>query len=409
MYKPVLSSKKILLGVTGGIAAYKAAELVRELCRQQAAIKVVMTENAARFIGPVTFQALSRNPVYMDLFSAETNAVPHIDLAREADLIIVAPATADFVGKIANGIADDLLTTIILAAKKPILVCPAMNSDMYDNPALKANLERIRSYGYQVVEPGVGSLACGDEGPGRLAEIPVICESAKTVLESKDLLGEHVLITAGPTHEPIDPVRFISNRSSGKMGFHLARVARRRGAQVTLISGPTDLQRPWDVDFHSVNTASEMYVAVKACFDRATIVIKAAAVGDYRLQSPLNEKLKKKGTGIDLALIPNVDILHELGKMKKTQLLVGFAAETCYKEKEARRKLTEKNLDMIVVNEVSKPGLGFGCDTNQVKILIAGGGIVDSPLVGKEEISYLILDKIIEFKNKRNSPPTVFG
>ncbi|MFH1147322.1 MAG: bifunctional phosphopantothenoylcysteine decarboxylase/phosphopantothenate--cysteine ligase CoaBC [Pseudomonadota bacterium] len=400
MYQPVLSFKKILLGVTGGIAAYKAAELVRELCRQQAAVKVVMTENATRFVGPVTFQALSRNPVYVDLFSAETSTAPHIDLAREPDVIIVAPATADFIGKIANGIADDLLTTIILAARKPILVCPAMNSDMYDSPALRANLERIRGYGCQVVEPGIGPLACGDDGPGRLAEISVICESAGTVLEAKDLRGEHVLITAGPTQEPIDPVRFISNRSSGKMGFNLARVARRRGAKVTLVSGPTDLPRPWDVEFHSVSTASEMYDAVRSCFEHATIVIKTAAVGDYKLESPLKQKIKKKGAGLNLELIPNIDILKELGRIKKTQLLVGFAAETRYDEKEARRKLADKNLDMIVVNEIANPGVGFGCDTNQVKIIVAGGGIIDSPLAGKEEISYLILDKIIEFKNK---------
>jgi len=395
-----LSSKKILLGVTGSIAAYKAAELVRELSRQGAAVTVVMTESAGKFVGLTTFNALSGHPVYTDLFNNPEEPAPHINLPRQADAVVIAPATANFIGKMAHGIADDLLSTIVLAAQKPILVCPAMNSAMYEHPATKGNLEQLRKYGYLVVEPETGPLACGDEGPGRLAEPSAICEAVKIALEKKDLQGQKILVTAGPTEEPIDPVRFISNRSSGKMGYSLARVARRRGAEVVLISGPTCLSNPWGIEFVPVRTAAEMYKAVMSYFDWATIVTKAAAVADYGPSTVIPQKLKKGTPDLSLKLTRTPDILKELGKRKKRQFLVGFAAESKNLAAEARRKLQEKNLDLIVANDITVPGAGFGFDTNQVKIITADGGIIDSPLLSKEEIAYLILDKVLEVMQK---------
>jgi len=396
-----LSSKNILLGVTGSIAAYKAAELVRELSRQGAAVTVVMTESAGKFVGLTTFNALSGRTVYTNLFNNPAEPAPHINLPRQADAVVIAPATANFIGKMAHGIADDLLSTIVLAAQKPILVCPAMNSAMYEHPAMKGNLEQLRKYGYQVVEPETGPLACGDEGPGRLAEPSTICEAVKTVLEKKDLQGRKILVTAGPTEEPIDPVRFISNRSSGKMGYSLARVARRRGAEVVLISGPTCLSKPWGIEFVPVRTAAEMHKAVMSYFDWATIVIKAAAVADYGPSTVIPQKLKKGTPDLSLKLTRTPDILKELGKRKKRQILVGFAAESKNLAVEARRKLQEKNLDLIVANDITVPGAGFGFDTNQVKIITAAGGVIDSPLLDKEEIAYLILDKVLEVMQKR--------
>lgn len=390
-----------MLGVTGSIAAYKAVELVRELSRQGASVTVVMTKNAGKFIGPITFQAISGNAVYTDFFGTPAEPTPHINLPRQADAIVIAPATANFIAKMANGIADDLLSTITLAAQRPILVCPAMNSAMYGHPATKANLERLIEYGHQIVEPESGPLACGDEGPGRLAEPSAICEAIKIVLEKKDLQGRKIVVTAGPTEEPIDPVRFISNRSSGKMGYSLARVARRRGAEVVLISGPTCLSRPWGVEFVPVRTAAEMYKAVMSCFDRAAVVIKAAAVSDYGTSTVIPQKLKKGTPELSLKLTRTPDILQELGKRKKRQFLVGFAAESKNLIAEARRKLQEKNLDLIVANNITVPGAGFGFDTNQVKIITADGGVIDSPLLDKEEIAYIILDKVLEVLQRR--------
>ncbi|MEW6327058.1 MAG: bifunctional phosphopantothenoylcysteine decarboxylase/phosphopantothenate--cysteine ligase CoaBC [Thermodesulfobacteriota bacterium] len=396
-----LSSKKILLGVTGSIAAYKAAELVRELSRQGAAVTVVMTESAGKFVGPTTFHALSGSAVYTNLFNNPAEPAAHINLPRQADVVVIAPATANFIGKMAHGIADDLLSTIVLAAQKPVLVCPAMNSAMYEHPAIKGNLEQLRKYGYLVVEPETGPLACGDEGPGRLAEPSTICEAIKTALEKKDLQGRKILITAGPTEEPIDPVRFISNRSSGKMGYSLARVARRRGAEVVLISGPTCLSKPWGIEFVPVRTAAEMHKAVMSYFDRATIVIKAAAVADYGAATVLPQKLKKGTRNLALKLTRTPDILKELGRRKKRQILVGFAAESENLVAEARRKLQEKNLDLIVANDISASGAGFGFDTNQVKIITATSGVIDSPILDKEEIAYLILDKVLEVLQRK--------
>lgn len=396
-----LSSKKILLGVTGSIAAYKAVELARELSRQGAAVTVAMTESAGKFVGPITFQAISGNAVYIDLFNNPEEPAPHINLPRQADAIVIAPATANFIGKMSHGLADDLLSTIVMAAQKPILVCPAMNSAMYEHPAMKGNLEQLRKYGYQVVEPESGPLACGDEGPGRLAEPSTICEAVKTALEKKDLQGQKIIVTAGPTEEPIDPVRFISNRSSGKMGDSLARVAKRRGAEVVLISGPTCLSKPWGIEFVPVRTAAEMYNAVMSCFDWATIVIKAAAVADYGLSPVHPQKLKKGPPDLSLKLTRTPDILKELGKRKKRQILVGFAAESKDLVAEARRKLQEKNLDLIVANDITVPGAGFGFDTNQIKIITEDGGVIDSPLLAKEEIAYIILDKVLEVLQRK--------
>lgn len=391
-----LSSKKILLGVTGSIAVYKAVELARNFSRQGAYVTVVMTEKARMFVGPSTFEAVSGNPVYTDLFNNPGNSTPHINLPRQADVLVIAPATANCLGKLAQGLADDLLSTMVLAAQKPVLVCPAMNTAMYEHPATRHNLERLRSYGYQIVEAESGPLVCGEEGPGRLADPSTICEAVKTALAQKDLRDQKILITAGPTEEPIDPVRFISNRSSGKMGYSLARVARRRGAEVVLVSGPTSLAKPWGVERIPVRTAMEMQQAVKSYFDWATVVIKAAAVADYRPPEVLPEKLKKALPEMKLTLTRNPDILEELGKAKKHQILVGFAAESGDLAEAARRKLQEKNLDLIVANDISLPGAGFGFDTNQVKIITAQGQVTDTPLLDKEEVAYLILDQVAE-------------
>lgn len=406
MSGPVLSSKKILLGVTGSIAAYKAVELVRDLSRQDASVTVVMTKSAKMFIGSTTFETLSGNTVYTDLFNNRSATVPHINLPRQADVIVIAPATANFIGKIAHGLADDLLSTIVLAAQRPVLVCPAMNSAMYDHPATKANLEQLPRYGCQIVEPESGPLACGDEGPGRLAEPSVICEAVKIALEKKDLRGQKILITAGPTEEAIDPVRFISNRSSGKTGYSLARVAKRRGAEVVLISGPTSLAKPWGTEFIPVSTAMEMHKAVDFHFNWATVVIKAAAVADYQLATVFPEKLKKGRSDLTLRLTSTPDILKKLGKNKKQHILVGFAAESKNLVEEARRKLQEKNLDLIVANDITVPGAGFGADTNQVTIIGANGQVLDSPLLSKEEIAYLILDKVREIVSRKSTAQT---
>ncbi len=409
MNRSPLLSKKILLGVTGSIAAYKAVELVRNLSLQGASVTVVMTESARKFISPTTFEAISGNIVYTDIFNNPAEAVPHINLPREADVLVIAPATANSISKMAAGLADDLLSTMVLATKKPVLVCPAMNSSMYDHPAIQCNLEKLSKYGYQIIEAESGPLACGDEGPGRLADPSVICEAVTTVLEKKDLQGQKVIITAGPTEEPIDPVRFISNRSSGRMGYSLSRVAKRRGAEVILISGPTGLAKPWGIELVPVRTAMEMHKSVMSYFDWATVVIKAAAVADYGLPDVFPEKLKKTAPERTLTLTKTPDILKELGKNKKQQILVGFAAESKNLVDEARRKLQEKNLDLVVANDITVPGAGFGTHTNQVKIISADGEVTDSPLLGKEEIAYLILDKVVETLQRKKGTVRTSG
>ncbi len=401
----MLKGKEVVLGVTGGIAAYKAAEFVRLLVKEEANVHVVMTRNAQEFITPLTFQTLSGNPVITDLFTLiEDKKIGHIALADIAELVVVLPATANIIGKIANGIADDFLSTMVMASKAPVLFVPSMNVNMWENKALQKNVQRLVELGYHFVEPGEGELACHWYGKGRLAELSEVMEKIEDLLSPKDLKGEKILITAGPTQEPIDPIRFITNRSSGKMGYALAKVARRRGAEVILVTGPTSLPIPRrDIKVFSVRTAEEMRKAVLTHMEGCSVVIKAAAVSDYRPKEISQKKLKKAEPNYSLELERTRDILEEIGKKKGDRILVGFAAETEDLMANARKKLMEKNLDFIVVNDVTKPGAGFGLDTNQVKILYSSGEVKDLPLMSKEEVSSIILDNVIRLlKKKRN-------
>lgn len=394
-----LRGKRIILGVTGGIAAYKAAELLRLMVKEGAQVWTIMTRAATEFVAPLTFQTLSGNPVRTEMFSPlQENRIEHIALADLAQLVIVAPATANFIGKLAHGIADDMLTTTLLATKCPTVVCPAMNVNMYTNPATQANLEILKKRGVWIVEPEEGELACGWEGRGRLAELDTIMETARCALSPQDMEGERVLVTAGPTWESLDPVRFISNRSSGKMGFAVARIARRRGASVTLISGPTVLKPPPGVKFLPVESASQMREAVMAHLENATVVVKAAAVADYCPLEVKKEKIKKESDTWSISLRRTPDILSEVGARKGNRILVGFAAETHELLSNAREKLERKNLDWIVANDVRHPGAGFGKDTNKVTLLGRGGVVVELPLMSKEEVAWAIIDKIVELR-----------
>ncbi len=398
----MLKGKTIVLGVTGGIAAYKAVELLRLLTKAGADVHVIMTKGAMEFVTPLTFQTLSMNPVSTSLFNLiSEREIGHIMLADRADLIIIAPATANIVGKIANGIADDMLTTTVMASKAPVLIAPAMNVNMYQSPAYKENEAKLKGRGVLFVEPAKGLLACGWEGEGKLQEPQVIFEEARSALAPKDLAGEKVLVTAGPTREEIDPVRFISNYSSGKMGYAIARAARRRGAEVTLVSGPTSLDEPYGVSVTQVVSACGMLEAVMAKAPGSSIIIKAAAVADYRPALRADAKIKKTAAPKALELIRNPDILAELGKNKGERLLVGFAAETGDLLQNAGKKLAEKNLDMVVANDISQSGAGFNIDTNIVKLLFKGGRVEELPIMGKEELADVILDRVVEMKVRR--------
>jgi len=393
--KMKLKGKNIVLGVTGGIAAYKAAELVRELVREEARVHVIMTQNAQAFITPLTLQTLSGNPVITELFNLFAEAkVGHIALADMAEMVIIAPATANIIGKIAAGIADDMLTTVVMATRAPVLIAPAMNVHMWENPICQQNVAKLRSLGYYFVDPAVGELACGYAGKGRLAEISDIIEEIKNLFSPKDFAGKKILVTAGPTTEPLDPVRFISNHSSGKMGFALARAALRRGAEVTLISGPTALSPPKKSKFINVRTAQEMRQAVLENFSEADFLLMAAAVSDYRPKEMVKQKIKKTASKISLELEQNPDILAEIGQIKDTRVVVGFAAETEDLIKNAQKKLTEKNLDLVVANDLTMPGAGFAVDTNIVKILDRSGKVEELPLLTKEELADRILDHL---------------
>jgi len=399
----MLKGKEIVLGVTGGIAAYKAAEFVRLLAKQEANVHVVMTRNAQEFITPLTFQTLSGNPVVTDPFVLlEETKIGHIALADLAELIVILPATANIIGKIANGIADDFLSTMVMASKAPVLFVPSMNVNMWESKALQKNVQTLFERGYHILEPGEGELACHWYGKGRLAELGEVVEKIEDLLSQKDLRGERILVTGGPTQEPIDPVRFITNRSSGKMGYALAKVARQRGAEVILVTGPTSFPIPRrDIEVKSVRTAEEMRKAVLTYAKRCSVVIKAAAVSDYRPKEMSQKKLKKLAPYLSLELERTEDILGEIGKKKENRILVGFAAETEDLLNNARKKLMEKNLDMIVVNDVTKPGTGFGEDTNQVKILYPSGEVKDLPLMLKEEVSQIILDEIVKLLKRK--------
>jgi len=398
----MLKGKKIVLGVTGGIAAYKAAELTRALIKEGAQVKVIMTKSAGEFVAPLTFQTLSGNMVYTDMFVPTAKYdMAHISLAEFADAFVIAPATGNIIGKIASGIADDLLSTTVMASDKPLLVCPAMNDRMLANPAVQENINKLKKYGYVVMESAYGELACKTQGAGRLPEIPAIVEEIDILLTSKDLRGEKILITAGPTEEPLDPVRFITNLSSGKMGYALATVANRRGAQVTLITGPTDLPLPPVHKVVRIRTAREMHAAVLENFKQATIIIKAAAVADYRPAVLAREKIKKGNEPLALKLERNPDIIAELGKVKGNRTLVGFAMETQNLLANAREKLERKNLDFIVANSLREEGAGFQSDTNVITIIDASGKTEALPRMAKIDAAEVILDRIIAAGGKR--------
>lgn len=396
----ILDKKKIVVGVSGGIAAYKACDLVRKLVLAGADINVVMTKNAKQFVTPLTFQTLSNNKVSTDLFDLEREAeIGHIALADNADVIVVAPATATMIGKTASSIADNLLNAVILATKAPVLLCPAMNVNMYENSIVQDNLSKLKEHGYHILEPSEGTLACGWEGKGRLPDTHIILQEIQKILTPKDLADERVLVTAGPTREYLDPVRFISNPSSGKMGYAVASSAWKRGAQVILVSGYTNIEHPHGVQTITVETAEQMYSTVMDYSDWATIVVKSAAVGDYSPVEVTNEKVSKRNGSFDLKLEKTKDILFELGKNKNGKLLVGFAAETNDVIQKGKAKLSEKNLDMIVINDVTKEGSGFSVDTNSAIILNSRGKQKEYDVIPKELLAEKIFDEVVEFKS----------
>jgi phosphopantothenoylcysteine decarboxylase/phosphopantothenate--cysteine ligase len=395
---------KIALGVTGGIAAYKAAEIVRLLQDRGIRVQVVMTRAAQEFVRPLTFAALSGEKVITAMFSPGDDnspnidsAVEHIAVAQAIDALVVAPATADVIAHFANGIAGDFLTTLYLATTAPVVVAPAMNVNMWNHPATQANLQILRQRGVKIVEPGSGYLACGMTGTGRLAENEVIVAAVSEALGSaQDLQGETVLITAGPTREKIDPVRYLTNRSSGRMGYAIAEAALRRGARVLLVSGPTSLTPPGAAEFTRVESTEEMRNAVMNLFPQASIVIKAAAVADYRPKVAASQKIKRKGS-MTLDLEPTADILKDLAARKTSQIVVGFAAETENTLENARQKLVSKNLDAIVVNDVSREGVGFDSDRNAVTI-ITRDEVVDVPETTKWEVAQRVLDQVVRLR-----------
>ncbi len=396
----MLRGKEILLGVTGGIAAYKALELVRLLVKDGADVGVIMTAAAREFVTPLSFETLSGKGVYTGTF--DTGRGPstfHIDLADKANIFIIAPATANTIGKIATGIADDLLTTIAISTTAPFLIAPAMNVNMYNNPVVQGNIKKLKKLGFNFIGPEEGGLACGYEGKGRMSEPLDIREAAIGILTPKDLVGERILITAGPTREFIDPVRFISNPSTGKMGFAMARIAKHRGAEVTLISGDVPLRPPSGVEFIKVTAADEMRNEILKRFEKVSVVIMSAAVGDFLPKETKSEKIKKqKGFTLEFNLAP--DILKELGAKKDAQTLIGFAAETERLDENAQKKFLDKNLDLIVANNLKDPDSGFGADTNRVT-LIDGKGVERLPLLSKEETAYRVLDWLVRRSGKK--------
>jgi phosphopantothenoylcysteine decarboxylase/phosphopantothenate--cysteine ligase len=394
----MLNDKFITMGVTGSIAAYKAVELVRLLKKKGADVQVIMTKSACEFIKPLTFQVVSRNPVITDMFEKPYYwEVEHVALADKADLFLVAPATANIIAKIAAGIADDMLSSTILATRAKVLIVPAMNVHMYENPVTQKNISYLRSLGFEIMEPAEGALACGYAGKGRFPEPVEILKRIEALMgKPRDFQNKKILVTAGPTREPIDPVRYISNRSSGKMGYALAEAAVLRGGNVVLISGPTNLEPPAGLyKFIPVETAREMQKAVIENFSWADVIIKAAAVADYRPKNYSTEKIKKRDGEMNLELVKNPDILQELGEKKTTQVLIGFAAETEDLEENAAKKLNKKKLDFIVVNDVTQEGAGFGSDTNIVKIIYRDGRVEAFPRMSKKDVADIILDRAL--------------
>ena len=392
--------KNVVLGVTGGIAVYKALDIVSRFKKLNINVDVIMTKSATEFVNPLSFQTLSQNKVVYDMFERVTNYdVEHISLAKKADVFLIAPATANFIGKLANGIADDMLTTTVMATNKKVVIAPAMNTNMYENKIVQNNIKKLKELGYYFIEPQTGILACKDIGKGKLETPEKIVDETLKILnkdENKDLLNKHILITAGPTVEAIDPMRFITNRSTGKMGYKLAIQAIKRGAKVTLISGPTNLEVPKDLyKFIKIESADEMYTEVINNLNEADIIIKSAAVADYKPKIYSNKKIKKSDDDLSIELTRNKDISFEVGKLKKDKILVGFAAETNDLIENATKKVKSKNLDFIVANDLTKEGAGFLVDTNIVKIIDKSGNIEEFPKMKKEEVADIILDKIV--------------
>ncbi len=398
----MLKGKKIILGITGGIAAYKSAELCRRLKKAGAEVQVIMTQSGMKFITPLTMECLSEKEVITEMFPERRMVgTRHISLAQWADLILVAPATYNLIGKISSGIADDILTTVISSAKTLIVFAPAMNVNMYENPICQQNMEKLRKLGYRFIEPGVGDLACGDVGKGRMAEPEEIQnEVIKLLSGKKDLAGKSILVTASRTEEPIDAVRFLSNRSSGKMGYAVAEEVFKRGAKVTLISGPSDLDCSPGINLFKVRTADEMYKAVKKNFAKSDALIMTAAVSDFTPEKVSSGKIKKQGTELDLKLKPTPDILKEVGSNKGKKVLVGFAVETENEIENAKSKLKEKNLDLIIVNNPNLKGAGFEVDTNIATLVYKKGKVEKLPLMSKKELAEKIIDRIVKLLNR---------
>jgi phosphopantothenoylcysteine decarboxylase / phosphopantothenate---cysteine ligase len=398
----VLHAKNIVIGVSGGIAAYKTAELVRLLVQHGANVRVMMTRNAREFITPLTLQTLSQNPVATDTFSlTDESEIGHIWLADFADAVVIAPATADLIARAATGIADDIVTTVLLATRARVAFAPAMNVHMYEHPSVAENLAKLRARGATIIEPGEGALACGYEGKGRLAEPAAIVDEIARILSARDLAGERVLVSAGPTQEPIDPVRFVSNKSSGKMGFAIARAAWRRGAEVRLIAGPSALATPHGVRRIDTVSAAQLLGATSQNFPWCTALVMAAAVADFRPAKPAADKVKKNGSGLTLEMEAVADELPRLAARKGSRITVGFAAETEDLERNARDKLKRKRLDLIVANDVTKEGAGFAVDTNIVTMIGADGRPTPLPKLPKDEVADAILDRVVALRAAR--------
>ncbi len=394
----LLRGKNIVVGITGGISAYKSCELVRSLVKEGAEVLCAMTRNAERFITPLTLQTLSGNKVASNLFDLSSESeIGHIKIADEADTVVVAPASASFIGKIASGIADSLLTTVILATRAPVIICPAMNSNMYSNSIVKENMEKLKRHGFIIVEPGEGDLACGWTGRGRLAETETITLEIQKAITPQDYAGESILVSAGATREHIDPVRFISNPSTGKMGYSIARACWLRGARTALVSGYSSLPDPHGVEVVRVTDCDDMYEQIHERFEQARIVIKSAAVSDYSPCEKSEQKIKQSKKQLSIPLKKTRDILKSLGKDKKDRILVGFAAETENLIDNSRKKLEEKNLDLVVANCVTAPQAGFGEDTN-IAWLVDSEEVKELPLMSKFELANRILDKIKEME-----------
>ncbi len=394
----MLIGKTVVIGVSGGIAVYKACDVVSRLKKLNANVHVIMTKSATEFVTPLTFQSLSQNYVVSDMFEEpKTWDVEHISLAKKADVFLIAPATANVIGKVANGIADDMLTTTVMATTGKVLIAPAMNTNMYRNPILQRNISILKELGYNFVDPDSGRLACGDIGEGKLASPEKIVDAVVDLFneDKKDLLGKKIMITAGPTVESIDPVRYLTNRSTGKMGYAIAKMAANRGADVTLVSGPTNIEPPSNIKkLIKVQSAKDMYDAIIDNFDENQVIIKSAAVADYKPKNYSDKKIKKSNDDLIIELDRNKDIAYELGKIKKNKILVGFAAETNDLIENAKGKISKKNLDFIVANDLTESGAGFGTDTNIVKIIDKDGNIAKYPQMKKDEVADVILDKV---------------